>query len=63
MQLVKLSSSSNVVGRYIKTSIEQGHVTMLYPENPRHPKQKYTLAGNVVLKSLKENLLVFVSIL
>lgn len=30
MQQVKLSSSSNVVDRYIKPAIEQGYVTMLF---------------------------------
>lgn len=41
---------------YIKPAIEQGYVTMLYPKNPRHPKQKYMLTekGIIVLKSLKE---------
>lgn len=55
MQQVKLSSSSNVVDRYIKPAIEQGYVTMLYPENPRHPKQKYILTekGLDILESLK----------
>lgn len=55
MQQVKLSSSSNVVDRYIKPAIEQGYVTMLYPENPRHPKQKYMLTekGLDILESLK----------
>lgn len=55
MQQVKLSSSSNVVDRYIKPAIEQGYVTMLYPENPRHPKQKYILTekGLDILEALK----------
>ena len=55
MQQVKLSSSSNVVDRYIKPAIEQGYVTMLYPENLRHPKQKYMLTekGLDILESLK----------
>lgn len=56
MLQVKLSSSSNVVDRYIKPAIEQGYVAMLYPKNPRHPKQKYLLTekGLAVLTSLKE---------
>ena len=43
MQQVKLASVSNLVENYINPAMEQGLVKMLYPNSPRHPKQKYLL--------------------
>lgn len=43
MLQVKLASSSNIMESYLKPAIEQGYVTMLYPDKPRHPQQKYML--------------------
>ena len=42
---------------YLNPAMEQGYVTMLYPDNPRHPKQKYLLTpkGLELLNVLKSN--------
>ena len=41
---------------YLNPAIEQGLVTMLYPDSPRHPKQKYLLTekGKMVYEILNE---------
>ena len=39
---------------YLNPAMEQGLVKMLYPESPRHPKQKYLLTdkGRKILELL-----------
>lgn len=53
---VKLASDSNLVDNYLNPAIKQGLVTMLYPDSPRHPKQKYLLTekGKIVYEILNE---------
>lgn len=45
MLQVKLASASCLVEYYLNPAMEQGLVTMLYPNSPRHPKQKYLLTN------------------
>lgn len=54
MQQVKLASVSNLVESYLNPAMEQGLVKMLYPDSPRHPKQKYLLTdkGRKILELL-----------
>ena len=39
-----LKSRVNFVNLYLSPAIEQGLVRMRYPDNPRHPRQKYLLS-------------------
>lgn len=57
VKLHKLGHKSNktLIEQYFTPAIQQGYVTMLYPDKPRHPKQKYYLTekGKELLKLLK----------
>lgn len=58
LDLGKLKHKSREVleKQYLTPAIEQGLVAMLYPDKPRHPKQKYYLTekGKTILKTLEE---------
>ena len=57
VKLHKLGHKSNktLIEQYFTPAIQQGYVTMLYPDKPRHPRQKYYLTekGKELLKLLK----------
>ena len=57
LDLGKLKHKSREVleKQYLAPAIEQGFVAMLYPDKPRHPKQKYYLTekGKELLKTLQ----------
>lgn len=44
MEAMGLKGRANFVNTYLTTAIEQGLVRMRYPDNPRHPRQKYLLS-------------------
>jgi fido (protein-threonine AMPylation protein) len=43
MEAIGLKQRRNFMVNYIEPSIKDGLVTLLYPESPRHPRQKYKL--------------------
>lgn len=43
MDSLGLKQRRNFMVNYIEPSIKDGLVTLLYPESPRHPRQKYKL--------------------
>ena len=43
MGLMQLKDRENFLNNYLNPAIEAGLVAPLYPENPKHPKQKYHL--------------------
>ena len=43
MTAIGLKNRENFVEYTLNPSIEQGYVQMLYPNSPRHPRQKYLL--------------------
>ena len=55
MQLLNLGNIRYFSKSYLVPAIQQGYVTMLYPDKPRHPRQKYYLTekGKELLKLLK----------
>lgn len=57
VELHKLEHKSNktLINQYFLPAIQQGYVAMLYPDKPRHPKQKYYLTekGKELLKTLQ----------
>ena len=57
VKLHKLGHKSNktLTEQYFTPAIKQGFVAMLYPDKPRHPKQKYYLTekGKELLKTLQ----------
>ncbi len=43
MDCVGLKHRPTFIDNYLNLAIKQGFVRMLYPDNPRHPRQKYLL--------------------
>lgn len=55
IELIDLKNRKNFMNNYLNPAIEAGMVEPLYPEQPRHPRQKYQLTedGKKVLKALE----------
>ena len=43
MQLLALADRENFLNNYLNPAIKEGFVRLLYPDSPRHPRQKYLL--------------------
>ena len=43
MEGVGLKGRSNFLNTYLNPAIQEGYVCLLYPQSPRHPRQKYLL--------------------
>ena len=43
MKQLKLSDRKNFLSNYLNPAIKDGFVRLLYPDSPRHPRQKYLL--------------------
>ena len=52
MECIKLKDKTYFLDKYLYPAMEEGYVEPLYPENPKHPKQKYMLTekGKTLLK-------------
>lgn len=46
MELTGLKDRKNLLEYTLNPAMAEGLVRMLYPESPRHPRQKYLLTGN-----------------
>ena len=55
MEGMKLKQRRNFMALYLMPAVNQGYVRPLYPDSPRHPKQKYLLTekGLEILKAIK----------
>ena len=53
MTSIGLKDRENFLKLYLNPAISEGYVRLLYPQSPRHPRQKYLLTekGMEVLKS------------
>ena len=43
MKLLSLADRENFLKNYLNPAIKDGFVRLLYPDSPRHPRQKYLL--------------------
>ena len=43
MEGIGLKDRKNVLNLYLNPAIAGGYVRLLYPQSPRHPRQKYLL--------------------
>lgn len=43
MEILQLKNRRYFTNDYLRPSVEHGFVTPVYPEQPKHPKQKYYL--------------------
>ena len=52
MELMELKDRENFLNNHLNPSISNGYVEPLYPDSPKHPKQKYRLTekGKALLK-------------
>ena len=53
---VGLKDRKNFLEYHLNPAISEGFVRLLYPDKPRHPRQKYllTVKGLAMLKEIKE---------
>ena len=53
---IKLKGRDNFLNLYLMPAIREGYVRMLYPNSPRHPRQKYllTVKGLALFKELTD---------
>lgn len=56
MEAIGMKHRPTLLYNYIDPAIKAGIVTLLYPDSPRHPRQKYklTVKGLALLHDLKE---------
>ncbi len=45
MELVGLKDRVNFITNFLHPAIELGFVELLYPDTPKHPRQKYRLTA------------------
>ena len=57
LELLNLKDRKNLIEYYIAPALNNGFVSLLYPDKPRHPRQKYvlTVKGLALLSSLNKN--------
>jgi hypothetical protein len=56
MECIGLKDRKNVLNLYLNPAIAEGYVCLLYPDKPRHPRQKYqlTMKGVTLYNELKK---------
>ena len=54
MTAIGLKGRDNFLNLYLNPAVENGFVRLLYPDSPRHPRQKYllTVKGMMLLNQL-----------
>ncbi len=54
MEGLGLKDRKNVLNLYLKPALSEGHIRLLYPQSPRHPRQKYllTVKGQMLYREL-----------
>ena len=45
MEAVNLKGRDNFLNMYLAPAMGEGYVRLLYPDSPRHPRQKYLLTA------------------
>ena len=45
MDALELKGRDNFLNLYLKPAINEGYIRLLYPDSPRHPRQKYLLTA------------------
>ena len=56
MKMSGLKHRPNFIEYHLTPAISEGYVRMLYPDSPRHPRQKYllTVKGLALYQELKK---------
>ena len=55
LEAVGLKNRPNFMEYFLSPAMKEGYVRMLYPDSPRHPRQKYmlTVKGLAAYKEIK----------
>lgn len=55
LNVLELKERKSFISLYLNPAINEGYVSMLYPDSPRHPRQKYllTIKGLAVYNEFK----------
>lgn len=58
MDGLELRDRKNVLNLYLNPAITEGYVRLLYPQSPRHPRQRYllTVKGLALYNELNKNI-------
>ena len=54
MEALQLRGRDNFLNLYLNPAINEGYIQLLYPNSPRHPRQKYLLTKKGLTKLRKE---------
>lgn len=56
MEGLGLKDRKNVLNLYLNPAVNDGYVRLLYPQSPRHPRQKYllTVKGLALYKEINK---------
>lgn len=56
MEGLGLKDRKNVLNLYLNPAIAEGYVRLLYPQSPRHPRQRYllTVKGQALYQELNK---------
>ena len=56
MEGLGLKDRKNVLNLYLNPAIKDGYIRLLYPQSPRHPRQKYllTVKGFALYDEIKQ---------
>jgi fido (protein-threonine AMPylation protein) len=56
MMVIGLKGRDNFLNLYLEPAITEGYIRLLYPNSPRHPRQKYllTVKGQALYQELKK---------
>ena len=46
LNVLELKERKSFISLYLNPAINEGYVSMLYPDSPRHPRQKHLLTVN-----------------
>ena len=57
MDKIGMKHRPNFIDNYLTPAISDGYVRLLYPQSPRHPRQKYllTVKGLALLNEIKDS--------
>ena len=55
MNNIGLKDRKNVLNLYLNPALHEGYIRLLYPQSPRHPRQKYLLTVKGILLYKKQN--------
>ena len=53
MDRIGLKDRKNILNLYLSPAVKAGYITMLHPDKPHHPRQKYllTVKGTLLYKN------------